>query len=108
MEQSTFVKTFGDYPLIRVLDFLIESRMFDYPLTEIAKNAEVNFATLKKIWKQLEKNVIVIQTRKIGKAKLYKLDEENPAVQKLIELDRALSKHAIREELRRQKSLVTV
>ena len=32
-EQSLFVSTFGDYPLIRILDFLIYSRDFDYPIT---------------------------------------------------------------------------
>ena len=47
-EKSIFVKTFGDYPLIKVLDFLLYSRDFDYPITEIAKNSEVNFQRFKK------------------------------------------------------------
>jgi len=40
-EQSVFLRTFGDYPLIRILDFLIYSRDFDYPITDIAKNANI-------------------------------------------------------------------
>lgn len=87
MDKSIFLKTLGDYPLIRILDFLIESRDFDYPITEIAKNAEVNFQTLKKLWPHLEREKIVICTRTLGGACLYKINTKNPVVLKLIEFD---------------------
>ncbi|MDP3640374.1 MAG: hypothetical protein Q8R53_04195 [Nanoarchaeota archaeon] len=86
-EQSVFMRTFGDYPLIRVLNFLIYSRDFDYPITEIAKNAQVNFQTLKKFWPQLEQDRVVISTRKMGGTILYKINENNPVVKKIIELN---------------------
>ncbi|HIH13075.1 MAG: hypothetical protein QT02_C0006G0048 [archaeon GW2011_AR9] len=86
-ERSVFIQTLGDYPLIKVLDFLIYSRDFDYPITEIAKNAKVNFQTLKKIWPQLEQNGTIILTRTLGGATLYKINTTNPVVQKLIELN---------------------
>ena len=86
-EQSVFMRTFGDYPLIRVLDFLMYSRDFDYPITEIAKNAQVNFQTLKKLWPQLEQDRVVISTRKMGGIRLYKINEKNPVVKKIVELN---------------------
>lgn len=86
-ESSIFIQTFGDYPLIKILDFLMYSRDFDYPITEIAKNAQVNFQTLKKLWPQLEQKKIVTITRVLGGATLYKLNSENPAVKKIIELN---------------------
>lgn len=89
-EKSIFVKTFGDYPLIRVLDFLIYSRDFDYPMTEIAKNSGVNYQTLKKIWGQLENNRFIVKTREIGNAELYRINEDNETVKKLIELNKFL------------------
>lgn len=89
-EKSIFLKTFGDYPLIKIIDFLIYSRDFDYPITEIAKNSEVNFQTLKKIWPQLEKNKMVAQTRTLGGAQLYKINVANPIVRKIIELNNFL------------------
>lgn len=89
-EPSIFIKTFGDYPMIRVINFLIYSRDFDYPITEIAKNADVNFQTLKKIWPQLEQNKIIVTTRTLGGATLYKINTENPVVKKLIELNNFL------------------
>jgi|SRR3989344_6699790 len=89
-EKSIFIQTFGDYPLVRVINFLIYSRDFDYPLTEIAKNAEVNFQTLKKVWSQLEHNSFVISTRTLAGSTLYKINGSNPVVQKLIELNNFL------------------
>ncbi len=89
-DQSIFIQTFGDYPLIRVLDFLIYSRDFDYPITEIAKNADVNFQTLKKLWPQLEQHKIIMPTRTLGGATLYKINAANPAVKKIIELNNFL------------------
>ena len=61
--------------------------MFDYPLAEIAKNAEVSYSTLQTFWEKLERNNIVIKTRRVGKSNLYKLNTKNPAVQQLIKLD---------------------
>lgn len=89
-EQSIFIRTLGDYPLIRVLNFLIYSRDFDYHITEIAKNAEVNFQTLKKLWPQLEQNGTIISTRTLGGITLYKINTANSIVKKLIELNNFL------------------
>jgi len=87
MEQSTFIEIFGSNPVMKVLDFLISFQMFDYSLTEIARNSEVSYSTLQTFWEKLERNNIVIKTRRIGKSDLYKLNTKNPAVQQLIQLD---------------------
>ncbi len=89
-EQSIFIQTFGDYPLIRILNFLIYSRDFDYPITEIAKNADVNFQTLKKLWPKLEQQKFVIITRTLSGNNLYKINTANPIIQKIIELNNTL------------------
>jgi len=87
MEQSIFIEIFGNNPTMKVLDFLISFQMFDYPLTEIARNSEVSYSTLQTFWEKLERNNIVIKTRRIGKSDLYKLNTKNPAVKQLIQLD---------------------
>ncbi len=88
MERETiFVEVFGKNPLIRVLDFLMTYQLFDYPLTEIAKNAGVSYSTLQTFWEKLEKNKIVVKTRRVGKSDLYKLNTKNPAVKQLLKLD---------------------
>ena len=85
-EKTLFRGFFGDYPAIRLLEFLIEGRFFDYTLTDMAEKAEVSWRTLHRIFPQFIKNRIVISTRTIGRAKLYKLNMENPAVVKLVEI----------------------
>jgi hypothetical protein len=88
MENETiFVEVFGNNPIMRVLDFLITFQSFDYPLTEIAKNSGVSYSTLQTFWDNLERNKIVIKTRRVGKSDLFKLNTINPAVKQLIKLD---------------------
>ena len=89
-EQSIFIRTFGDYPLIKILDFLIYSRDFDYPITEIAKNADVNFQTLKKLWPQLEESGLVVSTRTLGGLTLYRINTANAIAKKMIEFNNFL------------------
>lgn len=90
-ELSSFVLVMGNTPFIRVVDFLLENRPFDYSKTDIAKNAEVGWSTLHGVWKVLEKTKIVRRTRIVGRSKMYKLDEENSIVRKIIELDARIS-----------------
>lgn len=85
--ETVFVEVFGHNPVIKVLDFLITFQLFDYPLTEIAKNSGVSYSTLQTFWDKLEKNKIVIKTRRVGKSNLYKLNTDNPAIKQLIKLD---------------------
>lgn len=88
MENETiFIEIFGNNPVIKVIDFLITYQLFDYPLTEIAKNSGVSYSTLQTFWEKLEKNRIVIKTRRVGKSDLFKLNTHNPAVKQIIKLD---------------------
>jgi hypothetical protein len=69
-----------------VLEFLIEGRELDYSITDIAEGAEIGRTTLFRIWEDLIQNKIIIPTRQIGNAKLYKLNIENSFVRKMIEI----------------------
>ncbi len=101
IDKSAFVMAFGDAPTVKVFDFLIAERgLYDYTLTEIAENSGVSWTTLHKIFPMFEKFNIVKETRRIGRAKLYKLNEDNPFVQKLIELDKMASETLIQNTLR--------
>ena len=95
MEQTTiFKETLGDTPIIRVLDFLIEGRGLDYSLSDIAENSNIGWTTLHRIWDKMLRLNIVKPTREIGRAKLFKLNEDNPAVKDIIKLyDTLLYQH---------------
>ena len=85
--ETVFAEVFGNNPIIKVLDFLITFQLFDYPLTEIAKNSGVSYSTLQTFWEKLERNKIVVKTRRVGKSDLFKLNTSNPAIKQLIKLD---------------------
>ena len=95
MRESVFLDFMGNSPTARVLDFLITGREFDYSLTDIAEKSEIGWTTLHRILPLLEKMEIIAPTRTIGKAKLYKLNQKNENVKKLIELYDSLLKREL-------------
>ncbi len=84
MQQKTiFLNILGNSPILRVLDFLIVNEDFDYSMTDIAKLSDVGYSTLKLFWQRLEDAKIIVQTRIVGKAKMYRLNQTNPITKKL-------------------------
>ena len=96
-QSSVLIEVFGNNPIMKVLDFLISYQLFDYPLTEIARNSGVSYSTLQTFWPNLERNRIVIKTRRVGKSDLYKLNTSNHAIKQLIKLDWNLLKGSEQE-----------
>ena len=84
-KKTIFLKIFGDSPVLRVMDFLVVNEDFDYSMTDIAKLSEVGYATLKLFWSTLEKGGVVTNTRRVGKARMYRLNVVNPVVKKFRE-----------------------
>jgi len=91
---------FGDTPQLRVLDFLIGFNFFDYPLTEIARNSNVSYNSLKFFFDNFVNSGIVIKTRKLGKSDYYKLNTDNSFVKNLMRLDWMLTKsHVLGDDM---------
>lgn len=91
-DNSFFLQVMGESPINRVLDFLITFKDFDYSLTDISENSDVSWSTLHLFWKDLVKNRLVKQTRVVGRAKMYHLDETNPVVKELIKMHWLIAK----------------
>ena len=85
-EESIFVEYFGDTPVVRVMNFLILGKDFDYSMTDIAEGSHVGWTSFSRAWKELERKKVVVHTRDIGRARLYKLNTQDPTVQKLVRL----------------------
>ena len=87
MEEEKYILTevFGNYPLIRILNHLLIFREFDYSLTDIAENSGVAWSTLNALWPKLEKLGLVVHTRNVGRAKMYKLNTGNRVTKQLIQ-----------------------
>lgn len=85
-QESIFVEYFGDTPMIRILNFLILGKDFDYSMTDIANGSHVGWTSFTRAWKELEKRKVVVHTRNVGRARLYKLNTHDTTIQKLIRL----------------------
>ena len=93
--KSYFLETLGDTSQLRVIDFLIGNFFFDFPITEIAKGANVSYNSLKVFFDGFVKKGIIIKTRKIGKSDYFKINTENPFVEYLMKLDWILTKAGV-------------
>jgi len=89
-EKSLLLEYFGENPMLRIIDFLLDNRLFDYSKKQIVEGAGIGKATFYKYWDRLEKKGIVKVTRSFGKTKLYKLNEQNPVVKKIMEIELAM------------------
>ena len=106
-QESIFVEYFGDTPMVRMLNFLILGKDFDYSLTDIANGSHVGWTSFTRAWKELEKRRVVVNTRNIGRAKLFKLNTQDPTVQKLIKLHWEIIKTETDKMLSKKRVLVT-
>lgn len=90
--KSLFLEQFGDTPQLRVIDFMLENHFFDFPLTEIARESNVSYNSLKNFIDNFIETGFFIKTRKVSKSDYFKLNLENPFVQNLLRLDWTLTK----------------
>ncbi len=86
MKKSLFLEIVGKSPRMKILQYLIEGRHFDFSLSDIAENSGVSWRALHLVFPKLIKYNLVIKTREIGRAKLYKINKNNPIAKKLMDL----------------------
>lgn len=95
---TVLVEVFGNSPEVHLLDFFMDYPLNDYMQKEVAEDTGMNKRTIGRALDSLTSNRILKITRKIGKARLYKLDSENPVVQDIRRIERHLSLAAANEE----------
>ena len=105
-QESIFVGYFGDTPMVRILNFLILGKDFDYSMTDIAEGSHVGWTSFTRAWKELEKRKVVLHTRDIGRARLYKLNTQDITIQKLIRLHWEIIKAETDKILSKEKAIV--
>jgi hypothetical protein len=97
MEGSPFVGFLGDYPRIRVLDYLLENSKTEHSKTELAKKAKVSFNTLEGFWCELLDSRVLVASRKVGTTQFYRLNADNEFVRRLVDLDEGLLMQQLKE-----------
>lgn len=94
---SVLVEYFGEHPIVKITDFLIENKLFDYSKKQIMEEVGISKATLFKYFAKLEEAGIVKVSRKFGKTKLYRINMESPIVKRIIDLGLVLANEASRK-----------
>jgi len=102
-ELSVLVEYFGNNPIIKMIDFLIENKLFDYSKKQISEGSGIGRVTLFKHWNKLEHAGIVKVSRQFGNTKLYKLNKKSLIVKRLIDLELALADFASGQIIQTQR-----
>ncbi|MBS7611239.1 winged helix-turn-helix transcriptional regulator [Candidatus Bathyarchaeota archaeon] len=106
--QSLLLKTLGDSPKLRIIDFFLDNPLFDFTKKEVIEALGMSKQTFYKYFKDLEKYGIVTVSRRIGKANLYKINLENPMVKMLKEYEIQLSLQIAEQEKAKMQKPVAV
>ncbi len=110
-DRTVLTEYFGEHPLLKILEFLIENKIFDYSKKQMADETGLSKVTFLKYFKKMEELGLVTVTRSFGKSKLYTLNETNPFTKKFIDLTLSLANYSTgfkshEEKVRLQKLTV--
>ncbi len=105
-QTSLFIDFMGDSPIVRLFDYFLTERDLDFSISDIARNTKIGRATLYRHWDSLQKNQILLYTRTVGKARLYRLNTQNVKVKKLMEIDDLLVLEDLKKRAEKGKAKV--
>ncbi|MBI4258539.1 MAG: winged helix-turn-helix transcriptional regulator [Thaumarchaeota archaeon] len=105
--QSILLKTLGGSPKLRITDFFMDNPLYDFTKKEVIEALGMSKQTFYKYFKDLEEYGIVTVSRRIGKAKLYRVNANNPMVKMLNEMVSKISLQIAEKELEKQAPKVT-
>ena len=107
-EMSLLLRFFGATPAMRVIDFLMENYLFEYLKKEMAEGAGISRVTLYKLFPRLVSEGIVVETRRIGRGRFYKINRRSEIVKKLYAIDFKLIEGFANEVESKQKILAKI
>jgi len=97
--ESILISMFGQSPEVRLIDFFLDHPLNDFMQQEIAERTGMNKRTISKKLPSMLVNGVIIMTRTIGKAKLFKLKSESLIIKRIRELEKSISIEAAQKEL---------
>jgi len=101
---SILLRTLDDSPKFRIIDFFLDNPLFDFTKREVIEALGMSKKTFYKYFPDLEKYGVIKVSRKIGRAKLYRINLEHPLVKMLREYEKKISLEiADKEDIRTLK-----
>jgi len=100
--ETLLVRIFGDSPKIRIIDIFFDNPYFDFSKSELVRELGMSKQTLYRHFRDLEELGIVVVSRRIGRAVLYKLNREHPLVKMLEKMIKETSLMIAEQEAKKQ------
>jgi len=82
-EKGALERLMGSFSTPKIIDFMSTFREFDYSVNEIAENSGISTKTVRREIPKLCYYEILLQSRTIGKTKMYKFNTESRIAQAL-------------------------
>ena len=101
--QSILLKTLGDSPKLRIIDFFLDNPLFDFTKKEVIEGLGMSKQTFYKYFPEIEEYNIVKVSRRIGRAKLYKINLKHPLVSVLRDYESKVSLRIAEEEAKKMR-----
>jgi DNA-binding transcriptional ArsR family regulator len=89
--ETLLIRMLGNSPKLRILDFFLDNPALDFCKNEAVCELGMGKLTFYKYFKDLEELGAVKVSRKFGKAKLYRINLENPIVRMLAQKELEMS-----------------
>jgi Fe2+ or Zn2+ uptake regulation protein len=105
LERGPLERVFRGSAMAKILDFLVTFKTWDYSKSDIAKNSGVNFRTVLRELPRLEELGVVKQTRLVGRAKMYQLNQENPIAQLFDQLCMKIATADVQRQLMKKEKI---
>jgi len=96
---SVILKLFGKSPETRIIDLFLDNPLFEFTRNEMIESLGMAKVTLFRVLPGLEGAGLIDETRKIGKASLYRLNGESPVVKSLRTTIRAYISETYQQDL---------
>jgi len=100
--ETLLVRIFGDSPKIRIIDIFFDNPYFDFSKSELVRELGMSKQTLYRHFRDLEELGIVVVSRRIGRAVLYRLNREHPLVKMLEKMIKETSLMIAEQEAKKQ------
>ncbi len=108
MGDSLLLKAIGNTPKLRLIDIFLTNPYFDFTKQELSRELRMSKLTLYKNFRDLEQLGVMVFSRKIGRARLYRIDKSHPIVRGLDRIVLETSRHVAEEQLKKNIPSITV
>ena len=95
--KNAFQKIFGTGHSMMVIEYLVDSRDFEFTISDVCSGTELTRKTVEKIVKTFLSSNLIYVKKVLGRTRLYAVNKKEPLMKKLLEINKTILKR--QEEL---------